>query len=80
MSELTMQIYLGQGTPDVEFKNSTDFVSLAKFANSPLFAELSPEQATVWAAQLRVLACQCDEWAAMAGAQVCFPSSGTEGA
>jgi len=77
-AKLTMQIYMGQGVPGVEINNMIDSVPLYMFRNSPMFAELSPEQATTWAAQLRLMAEQFERWAAEMQPAICFPTMGME--
>ena len=77
-TELTVQIFLGRGIPEVEINNTINRVQMYLFAKSPLFAELSPEQATQWASQLRIMAEQFDRWAQEMQPQVCFPAMGSE--
>lgn len=77
-TELSMQIFLGRGIPAAEINNTMDSVPVYVFQQSPMFAELSPGQATQWAAQLRLLAEQFDRWAREMQPAVCFPLTGTE--
>lgn len=77
-TELTVRIYLYNGIPDVEIGTAQNKVPFYLFAKSPMLAELSPEQATQWASQLRIMAEQFDRWAQEMQPQVCFPTTGME--
>lgn len=76
-TELTLQMFLGRGIPAAEINNTQDSVPVYLFRNSPLFAELSAEQATLWAAQLRLLADQFERWAEEVQPET-FPTGGRE--
>lgn len=58
MSDLSMQIFLGNGEPDITLNDTLTSVSLAELAESPMLDKLTRKQRRLWEAQLRDLGVQ----------------------
>ncbi len=76
--ELSIMICLARCEPDIQINDTLTAIPFGDFAESPMLAKFSTEQATVWAAQLRLVAQQLDDLAAEMQPQVCFPTTGME--
>jgi hypothetical protein len=75
----SLQAYLTMDEVQVEVGTADNVMALYPItATERIIMGVAPEQLMVWAAQLRVVADRCDDLAAMAQPQICFPAAGME--
>lgn len=73
----SLQAYLTMAEVQVEVGTADNVMAMYPItATERIVMSVAPEQLMVWAAQLRMVADRCDDLAAKAAPQVCFPTSG----
>lgn len=73
----SLQAYLTMDEVQVEVGTADNAMALYPItATERIIMGVAPKQLMVWAAQLRVVADRCDDLAAMAHPQICFPTAG----
>lgn len=80
MSKLNLQCYISGDQVQTEIGDGDTVLPIPDVWNwAGNIQGLSPEQLTVWAAQLRMVAQQLDDMAQEMQPQICFPTTGMEG-